>query len=119
IEYFFKNHGRTPAILKDWRFDARYIPSCCPGEPSWGKELTGTTVIGSDKSSGPHLMEFKLKKKDFSEAKFSGNGKIFFWGGLKYLDIFEGHYEILWCCEWSFRFNKFVISDCPELNRYA
>ena len=51
IEYSFKNHGRTPAILKDWRFDARYIPSCCPGEPSWGKELTGTTVIGSDKSS--------------------------------------------------------------------
>jgi len=35
------------------------------------------------------------------------------------LDIFDRHHEILWCCEWSFRFNKFVISDCPELNRYA
>ncbi len=119
VEYLFHNHGSTAAFLKSWEVDARYIPDGYPGQARFKPAFIGVAPVGADKTSGPHTVQFKLTNEEFSSAKFSKEGRIFFWGFITYEDIFGREHATKWCCEWNFSFNKFVVSNHPEGNNHT
>ena len=115
--YRFKNHGRTPALLISQWVGGRYErvrPSLdtATDSPQMG------FVLGSDATSEPFETHIRVDGAEFDLAK-KGDGFIFIYGSLTYMDIFRKLHETTFCYEWSFEKKQFVLSPRGTLNKHT
>jgi hypothetical protein len=112
----FRNHGKTPAIAKSRRIacDYRDEPPD-PTEPPKHAFPRGA-IIGADDLWRRGIIEVT---DDMIEQWQKGSGRIFLYGELIYLDIFNNEHRTWFCRRLSNR-GEFVLDDMtdPRLNGY-
>jgi len=115
VKYSYRNHGRTPAIIKSILIGAKYLEHGFPKmSDALGGNLIADVIVGDDLTPGGDQY-FNMSGKDFDNAK-NGIGRVFFWGELGYEDVFGNYCTTGICSEWHFRQSRFVISNNKALN---
>lgn len=116
VNYSFKNHGRTPAIVWNVQVDAIYLATGQPEAKDLSKDTLPTALIVSKEDDiRQHSHAFPILGADFENAKV-GNGHIFFYGILSYRDVFMREHETGVCGEWNFTARRFVVTRDSNLN---
>jgi hypothetical protein len=99
VQFGFRNHGRTPAIIQELQATAKYWPKSAGAPPiSLAVPLTiqPGLVVSSEPITG-YRVTFSLTKGQFDNAYFGRQGYIMFWGKIIYLDVFQVRHETGWC----------------------
>jgi hypothetical protein len=104
IEFGFKNHGKTPAIVEELHTAAQYWPKDS-GWPaiSLARQViiqTGLVISGGEFVDG-YDIKFPLDRDQLNRAG-AQNGYILFWGKVVYLDVFKQRHETGWCRGYQF-----------------
>jgi hypothetical protein len=118
IDYSFRNHGRTPAILRDIRIGAYCLEAgSLPNIEHLQLEVYRVPgVISADSKSPSHRYVMKMDGAQYERAK-AGNAKIFFYGELGYSDVFGTDRRTLgFCAEWDFSQGVFLFTQNEKLN---
>jgi hypothetical protein len=119
VEYGFKNHGRTPAIITKANVAAKYIATGFPRmTDAPNDELPTALILSAGESKGGHTFQFPIVGVNYQSAK-AGTGKIFCWGKLEYRDVFDVPHETGICAEWDFGEARFIISKTKEMNYHT
>lgn len=119
VQYPFKNHGRTPAILKEIHVASGFWRSSLP---TMAAAIGGAIPDGLVLSAGEESRQFgclmKTTVTDWDEAK-DGGGYIAFFGRIIYTDVFGERHETGFCREYNFSRNRFVLAPNDQLNYYT
>jgi hypothetical protein len=119
IDYSFKNHGRTPAILRDIRIYALCLTSGLPSVEILELEIYRVpSVIGANQSSLRHTYIVQIEGWQYERLK-DGADKIFFYGVLGYVDVFRNRQELGFCAEWDFGVGDFLFVQNEKLNYHT
>jgi hypothetical protein len=97
IVFGFRNHGRTPAIVRSLHVGARYwvkpisdnwedaTPSMISARPL---DIQPGLVISSEPVGG-YKAELDLTREQFNNGLYGRHGCVLFWGKIVYLDVFK------------------------------
>ena len=119
VQYFFKNHGKTPAFITEWKIGGGYSPNIPSGDAcSYGGELPAALVVSSDMETPPHEITFRVSGENLTKAK-ANDGRIFFRGTVGYQDIFGEPHETSFCSQWDFGEGRFVVTKADQLNYHT
>jgi hypothetical protein len=119
VDYSFTNHGRTPAIVTNAIINVNYIESGFPNiESIQGGILPSVMILSGGQKKEKNKVKFDLTP-EIRERAVNRDGRIFFWGRIKYLDVFDRSHETAICAEWNFGESRFVVSKYKELNYHT
>jgi hypothetical protein len=122
VKFSFRNHGKTPAILKGIKGTAGHSSSY----PEVGRkslaliegEFPDGVVVTSGRKSRPFECECFMDKANFEEAR-GGFGYIVFFGEVRFSDVLEDTWRVGFCREYDFGSGQFVyLPTYKNLNYY-
>jgi hypothetical protein len=120
IEFGFKNHGKTPAIVEEIHVAAQYWPSkfdwpamslAAPKLIQKGLVISGGDFVAS------YDIQFPLSGDQLKWAR-DRDGYILFWGKVVYSDVFKHRHETGWCRGYLFNQGWRFAGD-EHLNYYT
>jgi hypothetical protein len=120
MEFGFKNHGRTPALVEGLYATAGYWRGPDWPAMSLAEGVTiqqGFAISGGETVEG-YTVEFPLTKKDRDKAE-AANGIILFWGKIIYRDVFGDLHETAWCRGYQLAGMGWHFAGDEDLNHYT
>jgi hypothetical protein len=125
INFKFRNHGRTPAIIKELHGMAGYrSTSGWPSMMEAGKQTVqiGAIVSGRDTIQEGYAIRFNLTKWQREQAARK-SGRVLFWGKIVYDNVFGQECETGWCREFfeenGIQSAGFYVAGDETLNYYT
>lgn len=115
------NHGKTPAIMKQARFEL-HITDQLPGNPQFTKNATDFSSHEIISGEQPSSFDWEYKfyreispteseqlKKNIKDVPFK---RVYLTGEIKYDDFF-GYTHTIGCCFKLFHTNKYLVKNYP------
>jgi hypothetical protein len=119
VEFGFKNHGRTPAIVEELHTNAEFWPKNS-GWPALTLTRKAEIQKGLAISGGDTVNDYTIKfpvTREQIELVINSEGYILFWGKIVYLDVFRERHETGWCRATQFKGWRFAGDE--KLNYYT
>jgi hypothetical protein len=101
-QIWFKNYGRTPAIIYGASLNL-ILESTLPPIPSYAPPSGGELVIGSDKDSPPQSFGLNDVTEEMSTEFQDGVRTYFLYGFVRYRDVFHKKHIYGFCAHYSLR----------------
>lgn len=119
FEVFFKNHGKTPAIIRSLNMRCIYSPNAYPVlAPETNATVAVGLVIASGDSTDGIACVVRATDDQIAEAR-DGAGYVLLIGQFGYLDVLRESCDTYFCWEFNFDRGRFVLFPSEELNRYT
>jgi hypothetical protein len=122
VEFFFKNHGRTPAILRGVSAVVAYVASTDKSSRQNILLIGGGFPVGIIVSAGEPSVPLQrpciIPVPDYEKAE-RGEGYILFWGEIQYDDIFGKTRTTGFACEYNFRGGNWVPTHAEDLGYFT
>lgn len=122
IRPIFKNHGKTPAILKELYWDVLVLDRL-PGQREVdalrGGPFPVSLIIGSGGKSEPFDVPFSIDGSDVDSILLSRSRYMYFVGRVRYDDVFGKTHETGFCIQYRRSSEMFDAAMSEKLNYYT
>lgn len=119
IEFGFKNHGKTPAVVEELHVTAMFWAESWPAmEIAEKLVIQRGWVISAGETQGEYKTEFSLHDSAVERAR-KREGYILFWGKVVYRDVFKEVHESGWCRAFDFKSEGWRFAGDETLNYYT
>ncbi len=123
IRPILKNYGRTPAILREIRWDVLVLDAL-PGKREvddlrGGPVPVSSLVIGSGARSEPLEVQFFIEGSDVDQIELGRGRFMYFVGRVRYDDVFHMTHETGFCIQYRRSSGTFDAAVSDKLNYHT
>lgn len=115
VEFTFKNHGNTPAILKEIFGSVRICNDFAEATNAAGTIFAAGKVISASETCS-FLTELNVDAAEYEQAKAGGQQKLLLFGSIHYFDVMNFERVTGFCWKYDFQRHEFRLSLDPDHN---
>ncbi len=118
VRFAFKNHGKTPAILKELFCEVRMCNDFSEAIYAKGTMFASGKIISAGEPEG-FFTKSTVNAPEYETAKTNGKPKLLLFGSIHYYDVLKQERETGFCWQCDFKSMEFRLALDPDHNNWT